>query len=146
MLLQEYVIAHTSRGECNCGKCFDRGDCPDPKGHTADMFFFKVAIQGEPDAEVLRELIRNHKGEFCELDILDGGEHSYIGVGGWIGDQQLALLLMALGQLLGLWEILTPNLFPIPDEQKKQMAGMGMVSIRPPEGKREQALEAEALV
>jgi len=142
MLLQEYVMTHTTRGECTCGKCFDRGNSPDPDGHTVDMFFFKMSARGEPDAETLKELIRHHQGEFCELNILDGGEHSYIQVGGWIGSQQVALLLMGLGQLLGLWEILTPNILSIPDELKQQMAGAGMVSIRPPKEIRQEISEA----
>lgn len=134
MTLEEYVMLHAERGECKCGQCIDKGDRPDPTGHTVDMFFFTVAAKGEPSADTLRELIRAHKGHHCDLDPLDGGEHSYLQVGGWIGDQGLAMMFMALGALVGLWEILTPNALPIDDELKKQMAGMGMVSIRPPTG------------
>jgi hypothetical protein len=145
MVLADYVRTHTTRGECGCGRCFDRGNRPDPEGHLADVFFFKVGIRGEPDADVLKELVRGHSGEFYELDILDGGEHSYIKVGGWIGDQQLALLLMGLGQRLGLWDVLTPNLLPgLPDELRQQMAGAGMVSIRPPSAVREEIHAAPA--
>lgn len=128
--LSDYIKAHTTQG--------------DGEEHTADMFFFKMATQGEPDAETLRMLIRDHQGEFCDLDILDGGEHGYIQVGAWIGDQQIALRLMGLGQLLDLWEIFTPNPLPIPDEQKKQLAGAGMVFIRPPKDVREKISEVIA--
>ena len=41
--LIDYVLKHTERGECNCGQCLDRGDKPDPVGHTVDLGFFKVA-------------------------------------------------------------------------------------------------------
>lgn len=156
MRLAEYVLAHTVTGECTCGKCFDSKDIPDPAkavaqasppGHTVDMFFFKMTTRGEPDADTLKELIRQHKGEFCDIDILNGDEHGYIDVGGWIGDQQLALRLMGLGQLVGLWDILTSHALPVPDELKQQMAGMGMVCIRPCQEVREQiATLADAVI
>ena len=59
-------------------------------------------------------------------------------VGGWIGDQSLALRLMAMGYHLGLWQLLTPSLI-LPDGTddalKKEMAGMGMISINVPKPK-----------
>jgi len=104
----------------------------------ADMMFLKVIADGAPNKEELIELIKANKGEFCELDLLNGEEHSYINIGAWIGDQQDALLLMGLGSLLGMFELLTPEkLMPfLPQDLKNQMAGMGMVSVVFPEGKK----------
>ncbi|WP_395000829.1 hypothetical protein [Acinetobacter sp.] len=139
--LIDYVVDHTIRGECTCGRCADAAsnlETKQPTGHTADLYFFKVAKKkgpdgDEPDAEKLRVLIKENKhGSYGDVDPFDGGEHNYIELGGWIGDQGLAMLLMGLGALLGLWQVMQPNLMPgIPDELKKQMAGAGMISIMP---------------
>lgn len=129
--LTEYVLKHATRGECKCGKCADRGDRPDPDGHLADLFFFKVGVAGKPDGDTLRRLISEHKGEYADCNPLDGAEHSYIELGGWIGDQGLAMMLMGLGSHLGLWSVMTPNnMMPgLDEETKKMVAGMGLVSI-----------------
>jgi hypothetical protein len=121
------------RGECNCGKCFDRGNKPDPEGHTADVHFFKVAAANDPDPEVFKQLTREHKGAFAECDPFDGNEHNYIELGGWLGDQGMALLYMGLGSVLGLFTLLTPKSVlgdAIDDAFANQLAGIGMVAIK----------------
>ena len=101
-----------------------------PAEFHADLFFFKILVVGDPSAERLTELIKNsEKGEFCDVDMFDGKEHSYIEVGGWIGDQTLALQLMGLGFHLKLWKLFTPNMMPVPDQIKSQMAGKGLISV-----------------
>lgn len=125
MNLTDYVLAHTDRGECRCGKCI-----PDPEGHTADVYFFPVAIRNAPSLDEFKALTAAHRGEFTECDPFDGKEHSYIELGGWIGDQGLAMQYMGLGALLGAFTLLTPKLLPIPKELQDQMAGAGMVSIQ----------------
>ncbi len=126
----DYVIGHIERGACKCGECFDAVKNPEnkqPKGHAADLVFFKVKKVNNPNAEEFRELV---KKEFPNW--LDGKEHSYLQTGGDIGDQGLALMAMGLGELLGIWELLTPeNMIPFLDKQMKmQMAGAGYVSIK----------------
>jgi hypothetical protein len=98
-----------------------------------DVFFFGVLLKGNPDPVEFLKLIRAAKqGAFCELDPADGREHSYLDVGGWIGDQGQALRFMGLGAHLKLWRLMTPNSLPgLPDELKSLMAGQGMVSIVP---------------
>lgn len=134
--LIEYINKHCVRGACTCGRCIDSSPNPkelQPTGHTADVHFFKVALKDEPDVEMLRKLIQEQKGEFNEVNLFDGQEHNYMEIGGWIGDQGLALMLMGMGKLLNLWDLLTPTSMlgeSIPDELKAQMAGMGMVSIK----------------
>lgn len=130
--LADYVVQHTERGACQCGKCFDAPDDPaahQPGGHTADLYFFQVAKRGEPDAERFRELLREHRGVFCECDPTDGQEHGYMELGGWIGDQGLAMQMMGLGALLGVWRLITPKLLPLPKEIQDQLAGAGMVVV-----------------
>jgi hypothetical protein len=132
MTIHDYVVAHTARGECRCGKCVDRGNRPDPEGHTADLFFFPVAAVAAPDADRFRTLTREHPGDYVSFDPFDGKEHSFIELGGWIGDQGLALQYMGLGVLLGVFALLTPKtMMPFLDEEtQRTMAGAGMVSIQ----------------
>ena len=132
--LIKYIVEHTIRGACMCGECIDAPINPEkcqPKGHTADVHFFKVALVNNPSKDGLLNLIKNHKGEFNDIDLFDGGEHNYLEIGGFIGDQGLALTLMGMGELLGIWKLMTPNsLMPLlSDDVKSQMAGMGMISI-----------------
>lgn len=132
--LVAYVRSHVERGDCQCGKCFDLPENPQqPTWHTADVAFFKVKIVGEPKAEELKSLIAAHSGVFANVDLLDGKEHNYQEIGGWIGDQGLALMLMGLGELVGLWKLLTPRSLlgnDLPDDLVKQMAGAGFVAIQ----------------
>lgn len=133
--LQEYVMKNAVRGDCVCGKCADAVKNPkQPQGHTADMIFFKVSAGPDANADRLRELIKaNVRGSFCDVDLFDGEEHSYLEVGGWIGDQGAALMLMGLGSILGLWKLLTPYTVlgsKLPKEVAMQAAGAGYVSIK----------------
>ncbi len=134
--LIKYVTSHAERGACQCGKCIDAptdAQALQPSGHTADLVFFKVSANGGSADELAELVMRNRKGEFADVNLLDGNEHSYIEVGGWIGDQGLAMMLMGLGALLGLWKLLTPkSIFGnmIDEATAMQMAGSGLVSIK----------------
>lgn len=102
MNLVEYVLAHTERGECHCGYCIDRGDRPDPEGHTIDVGFFKVAKRGDPDAKMLQQLTDAWAPVFQACNPLDGNPHSFIEIGAWIGDQGIGMQFMALAEMLDL--------------------------------------------
>jgi len=128
-----------------CGRCADAPPNPEnlqPKDsevssrkHTADMVFFKVAMVDGPDADTLKSLIASQRGQFCDVDLFDGKEHNYMEIGAWIGDQGLALQFMALGNLLGLWKLLTPKeLFGnlLDDSMVQRMVGSGLLSIMAP--------------
>lgn len=132
--LISYIEKHVNRGDCVCGQCIDHNDAPKQSaGHTADVCFFKVSAKDAPVADDLSALIRSHRGEFCEVDLLDGKEHSYLELGGWIGDQGAALMLMGLGELLGLWKLLTPRSVlgaTVDDDLVMQMAGAGFITIK----------------
>lgn len=128
--LAEYVVRHAQRGECGCGKCIDRGDAPEPEGHVVDMVFFKVGLSGEPSAEEFRSLTAGHRGDYGDVDPFDGSEHSFLDLGGWIGDQGLAMQYMALGALLGVFELLTPARLGIEDpDLAMKMAEHGFVTV-----------------
>ncbi len=127
--LYEYVSHHIERGACTCGKCIDAPSNPkekQPQGHTADVMFFKVANNGAEKKEFLNLV----NAEFPHW--LDGKEHSYLEMGGDIGDQGIALATMGLGKILGIWDLLTPeSIMPfLPPEVKQQMAGQGMITIK----------------
>lgn len=135
--LVDYVIAHSIRGECQCGKCADGvPDAKDrqPTGHTADLVFFKVAASNNPDQQTFEALVKSHKGEFAEVDPFDGRDHNYLELGAWIGDQGLAMQTMGLGALLGSWTLLTPRLIFGADRltyaEVKQMAETGLLAIQ----------------
>jgi hypothetical protein len=99
-------------------------DPKQPFGHTADLVFFEVTKSEDADAETFEALVEEEYPHW-----LDGHEHSYLHVGGDVGDQGLALMAMGLGALLGLWTLITPKMLGVSDELVVQMAGMGMVSI-----------------
>ena len=134
--LREYVETYAVRGACTCGQCADALPNPEqhqPTGHTADMIFFKVSARFGADAETFKALLReNKRGEYCTVDMLDGKEHNYIEVGGWLGDQGMALMLMGLGVILGVWNLLTPKTLmgdSVPDDLVKMVAGQGFIAV-----------------
>jgi hypothetical protein len=131
--IAKYVAEHTERGECKCGRCADVGNKSDPTGpHTVDMMFFLVAKAGCPTAEEFARLTKEHRSEFSECNPFDGKEHGFIELGSWIGDQGAALLYMALGSLLGIFDLLTPRtVLPGLDEATAmELAGGGLVTVK----------------
>jgi hypothetical protein len=132
--LSQYIVEHTDRNACTCGKCVVSGEDKQLSGHTVDMFFFDVCAKDNPDADTFRKLIVKQG----EINPFDGKEHSYIELGGWLGDQGLALQFMGLGVILGLWQVMHPvNMLKLERQNPlaQQMAGMGMVSILAGESK-----------
>lgn len=132
MNLADYVLTHTVRGACTCGRCADAPSNPaerQPTGHTADLMFFQVCAVGtDTDYDDLFRLVE-HEASI----LLDGREHNYLEIGGLVGDQGLALQLMGLGALLGLWDLLTPRSLlgrlGMDERTMMDLAGRGMVTI-----------------
>lgn len=117
--LIEYVVTHTEISNVATNL-------------SVDLTFFHVGIFPDADQHELLQLINdtNKKGEFIDVDLFDGKEHGFVEVGGWIGDQRVALELMALGKMLNLWELLTPAMLTsLPPDIQLQMAEMGMISM-----------------
>jgi len=92
-----------------------------------DCQFIVVGVDKTKAEKSRDELIAILK-TYPDPDRLAGGP-SYIEVGAEIGDQGAALQLFALGQVLGLWRIITPKTLGIIGVQAEQMAGMGFVMI-----------------
>jgi hypothetical protein len=127
MNLSEYVSKHAVRGACTCGKCIDAPDNPQqkqPEGHTVDMAFFKVSKRDTADAKTFRSLVENEYPHW-----LEGGERSFIQMGAEMGDQGIAIMTIALGDLLDVWQALTPAKLSVPHEAAIRMAGMGLLSL-----------------
>lgn len=118
--LRDYVLANTAKAAIGTG--------------TTHIEFFDVTYSDGVNADTLRELVENaHEGEFgTTVNLFDGQEKGYIELGAWIGDQGIALQLMALGSHLKLWQLLAPStLMPAgtPDALKQQMAQAGMITV-----------------
>ena len=133
MELSDYVLAYTKRGACTCGRCSDAPDNPkdkQPSGHTVNLTFFNVTNTGGERGEFLSLVKTEHPSW------LDGKEHSYLQVGGDMGDQGIALMTIGLGGLLGAWKVLSPDTMMsfLPEDLKQKMAGSGMVSLQFEEG------------
>lgn len=91
-----------------------------------------VVIGVDPaEAEERREDVLEWLRAYPEPIRLAGGP-SYMEVGAHLGDQTLAFQLFALGQVLGLWELITPLtlLGPLaPLEQRRALAGNGYIMM-----------------
>lgn len=99
----------------------------------ADMIFFRIKAKPEANAEEFKKVLAEHQGEFCSCDLFDKQEHGYMELGGWVGDQTMALGMMGLGSLLGLWKLLTPITVLgdlVPKEMIMQMAQSGVITIQ----------------
>jgi hypothetical protein len=91
-----------------------------------DVHFVIVAVDRKKAEDIRSELIE-------AIDRGDAGDlsqgPSYIAVGADLDGQSLALKLFAVGQVLGLWTIMTPADFGITGEEADRMAGAGFVMI-----------------
>lgn len=131
--LVKFITDNARRGECNCGRCADRLHGPEEYlgEHTVSVGFFAVALanpDNPPDVGELLKLTREHVHAFGgDCDPLDGEMHCFIELGGWIGDQGLALMFIALGGLLGAWGVWDPGGRPIMSTRKELLAIMSGV-------------------
>jgi hypothetical protein len=80
-------------------------------------------------AEAHRAALVALLNEYPEPDRLAGGP-SYIELGAALGDQGAAFQLFALGQVLGLWTVITPRALGFDDDASiREMARRGLVMI-----------------
>lgn len=103
-------------------------------GTYVGMFTVRPKEGCKLTAHELARMIRNSpQGMFGDLSVerLKEGP-SYIELGGWIGDQELALSLMGLGASLGLWNVVTPRTLGFSDDKAGMLMGMGFVLLEVP--------------
>lgn len=100
-----------------------------------DMIFVDVAVD-TAKAESRRSELVEVLSEYPEMDRLTQGP-SYIEIGADIGDQGLALQLMAVGSVLGFWQVMSGLTLGMDRDMARQMAGVGLLNITGynPEGK-----------
>lgn len=128
MNLYDYVKTYAERGVCTCGKCYDGPENPEeeqPGGHSINLTFFKVAKKGG-DKEEFLSLVNVEYSHW-----LDGKEHNYLEVGVDMGSQEIALMTIGLGHLLGVWEASSPDTIvpSLDNETKMKMAEIGLVTL-----------------
>jgi len=129
--LIDYVLQHTIRGACTCGRCIDSVPNPEdhqPKErHMIDMTFFKVAKTDGANKEQFLALVEKHIPK-----VMDGREYSYMELGPDLGNQEVAIRFIALGSLLDAWAALVPEeVLPfLEKELKLLMAGQGMLALQ----------------
>lgn len=139
--LAKYVIEHCARGACTCGRCIDApAEKFQPDGHTADVQFFKVVLKNgsltDADKEIMKkdfiQLIKNHRGVYKDINLFSGDEYNFVEIGGWIGDQSLALMLMGMGELLGIWKVTTPDRIAheYSEDTRRMLAEAGFILIK----------------
>lgn len=92
-----------------------------------DCIFLTIGVDKEKAERRRDELVAILK-DYPEPERLAGGP-SYIEVGGVIGDQGAAFQLFALGEVLGLWKVITGKTLGMDDATAREMAGRGMVMI-----------------
>jgi hypothetical protein len=121
--LVDYVIAHTIQGPCQCGKCNDFNKDVNVRGDV-DLTLFKVDKKGAPSKEKLKALCEANDLMATEVEV------SYVALGNRMGNQGLALRLMALGHILGLWTVLSPNqvLPALQEEDRMRFCELGMIT------------------
>ncbi len=92
-----------------------------------DLHFIIVGVDKAKSEQYKDELIAILK-TYPQPERLASGL-SYIEVGGEIGDQGAAFQLFALGKVLGLWDIITPEKLGFTGSEAAQMAGSGFVMM-----------------
>ena len=90
-----------------------------------DAHFLWVSVRRAAAEERRRELCAL-LAEYPAPDRLAGGP-SYLELGAELGDQGLALRLLALGEVLRLWRLFIPASFGITGDRAEAMAGQGYI-------------------
>lgn len=98
-----------------------------PHVEKIDLGFLVVGVD-KAEAEKYRAELIDILRTYPQPDRLAAGP-SYIELGAEIGDQGAAFQLFALGQVLGLWKVITPAHFGLTGEEARRAAGIGFIMI-----------------
>ena len=109
--------------------CLDGAD--EDGVESVDCFFLDVPIAASKAQERRSEIVElldrwpteTGAGPVSPLSAGPG----YIHVGAVLGSQQLALIMFAVGKVLGLWGLITPQSLGFEGESAAEMAGLGFV-------------------
>lgn len=99
-----------------------------PRGlEMIDVEFMVVGVNKAEAQKRQGELIATLR-DYPEPERLANGP-SFIEVGAHVGSQDNALRLFALGQVLGLWTVVTPAMMRIPPQGRRDAAGQGFLFV-----------------
>ena len=98
------------------------------KTTLVDVHFFKVGLAPDVNVDDLKVKLVEALDEYPQPERLVGGP-SYIESGAELGSQQIALQLYGLGELVGLWEVITPEKLHITGPKADELAGAGLVMM-----------------
>ena len=117
--LNNYVATHTRRVT------------PSPGAIDVGVFHVDFITEFSPEkfTSLLFDWIDHGDGAFGDKPDrtrLAGGP-SYIEWGGLIGDQTMALLVMACGAKAGVWNVITPKTLGIEGDKAAEMMGLGFI-------------------
>lgn len=98
---------------------------PDMK--LVDMVFLDIAVD-PAKAEKHRAELVSILNQYPEMDRLKSGP-SYMELGAVFGDQGFAMMVMAVGSVLGLWGIISGKLTGMSDEDARDAAGIGFLLV-----------------
>jgi hypothetical protein len=90
-----------------------------------DVHFVTIGVDSAK-AEKHRQAFIDALGP--DYGLLERGP-SYLHIGAEIGDQGAAFCLMAMGEALGLWRVITPAKLHMEGERAEQAAGLGYIMI-----------------
>lgn len=128
------VISSHQTGDLAVVEVYDYPEAP-PNAVRADVHFVEVApTEGFPAHEVLVQTVRAAlgPGEFGVTTAADlAGGPSYITLGGWLGSQDLALMLIGAVELAGIAKAITPGALGMKGEVADALAGRGLVMLGP---------------
>jgi len=97
-----------------------------------NVHFFDVDVNRN-GAEAIRSSLVEQLNQYPEVDQFGNGQGdlegglSYIAIGSAVGSQELALMLMAVGEVCELWRVITPEVLGITGDDAERLAGGGMV-------------------
>lgn len=102
-------------------------------GEKVDCHFIVVVVDkstAKKYKDELLQILKDWPSEAWGVPVpkLEDGP-SYIHVGGVLGDQGAAFQLFALGQVLGFWDVITPEKLGITGSEADELAGNGLVMI-----------------
>ena len=101
---------------------------PDAPGIAlVDVHFATVSVEKDLALNARTRII-DHLKAWPSPGRLEQGP-SYIEIGGVLGDQGQALRLMGLGEVIGIWKVMTPAHLGVEGTHADNMAGAGFVMI-----------------
>ena len=92
-----------------------------------DVHFFQVGVDLKKALPRREELVQLLAADFSAQLVTD--EINYMTMGALLGSQELAFHLFALGNVLGIWQLLTPERMGMPPDMCELLAGRGLISI-----------------